>query len=125
VALPDPNGLNDTLSINLQFADGSIGTVGYFANGSREMPKEYIEVYSGGLTGVIRDFQELEIYASGKPRRRRTLVQDKGQESMIRAFIRRIKEGGAPLIPAEEVFAVTRATLAVQESLRTRRVVAL
>lgn len=125
VALPDPNGLNDTLSINLQFANGSIGAVSYFANGSREMPKEYVEVYSGGLTAVSRDFKELEIYATGKPRRRKTLVQDKGQANMIRAFITRIKEGGVPLIPAEEIFAVTRATLAVQESLRTRRVVAL
>jgi polar amino acid transport system substrate-binding protein len=125
VALPDPDGLQDTLSINLQFADGSIGTVSYFANGSREMPKEYVEVYSAGLTGVIRDFKELEIYSTGKPRRRRTLVQDKGQANMVRAFITRIKEGGVPLIPTEEIFAVTRATLAVEESLRTRHVIAL
>jgi predicted dehydrogenase/threonine dehydrogenase-like Zn-dependent dehydrogenase len=125
VAVPDPDGLNDTVCINLQFANGSIGSVCYFANGSREMPKEYIEVYSGGLTGIIRDFKELEVYSTGKPHRRRNLVQDKGQMTMVKAFIASIRNGGAPLISADELFAVTRATFAALESIRTRRAVSL
>jgi predicted dehydrogenase len=122
-ALPDADGLNDTVSINLQFANGSIGNVCYFSNGSREMPKEYVEVHGAGLTGIIRDFKELEIHSTGKPRRKKTLGQDKGQASMVRAFIESIREGGSPLIPADQIFAVTRATFAAVESLRTHQAV--
>lgn len=125
VVVPDPDGLNDTVSINLQFANGSIGNVCYFANGSREVAKEYVEVYSAGLTGIIRDFKELEIHTTGKPLRRKSLIQDKGQANMLRAFIASIRDGGAPLIPAEELFTVTRASLAALESIRTRRAVSL
>jgi len=125
VAIPDPDGLNDTVSINLQFANGSIGNLNYFSNGSKEMPKEYIEVYSAGLTGIIKDFKVLEIHSIGKPRHKKILVQDKGQACMVKAFIKSIKEGGSLLIPADEISAVTRTTFAVLESLRTRQAVSL
>ncbi|MCL5279665.1 MAG: bi-domain-containing oxidoreductase [Planctomycetes bacterium] len=124
-ALCDPRGLNDTVSVNLEFADGSIAAVCYFANGSKKLPKEYIEAYNTGLTGIIRDFKELEIHSTGKSRRKRSFVQDKGQARMVQEFLARIGEGGLPLIPAAEIFAVTRATFAVQESLRTRQAVSL
>jgi predicted dehydrogenase len=124
-ALPDPRGLNDTVSVNLEFTDGSIAAVCYFANGSKELPKEYIEVYNGGLTGTIRDFKELEIHSTGKPRRRKSFVQDKGQAKMIQEFIQSLDGSGRPLISPAEIFAVTRATFAVQESLRTRQAVSL
>lgn len=125
VAIPDPNGLSDTVSINLQFANGSIGSLNYFSNGSKELPKEYIEVYSTGLTGIIRDFKVLEIHSTGKIHRKKSFIQDKGQGGMVKAFIKSIKEGGSPLIPADEIFAVTRTTFAILESLRTRQAVSL
>ncbi|MBN2589428.1 MAG: bi-domain-containing oxidoreductase [Sedimentisphaerales bacterium] len=125
VAIPDPSGLNDTVCINLQFANGSIGTINYFANGSKEMPKEYIEVYSGGIVGTIHDFKMMELYSKGKPNRKKGFVQDKGQKDMVHAFLERIKEGGLPLIPVEEIFSVMRATFAVKESLSTRQAIVL
>lgn len=124
-ALFDPHGLNDTVSINLEFTNGSIGTVCYFANGSKDLAKEYIEVYGSGLTGIIKDFKELEIHSRGKPYRKKSLVQNKGQTNMVKAFIERIKSGGPPLIAPQEVFSVTRATFAVGESIRNRQVVSV
>jgi len=125
VAVPDPDGLHDTASINLQFANGSIGTVSYFSNGSKEMPKEYVEAYGSGMVGIIRDFKALEIYSTAKTRRKKTVVQDKGQAHMLKAFIKSIKDGGSPIIAADEIFAVARATFAVLESIRTKRAVTL
>jgi hypothetical protein len=89
------------------------------------MLKEYIEVYSTGLTGIIKDFKELEIYSIGKPRRKKTLIQDKGQDCMVRAFINGIEEGRTPLIPANEIFAVTRTTFAILESLRVHQALSI
>ena len=38
----------DTVAANLVFSDGSIGTINYFANGSKSFPKERLEVFCGG-----------------------------------------------------------------------------
>jgi predicted dehydrogenase len=125
VALPDPEGLRDTLSICLGFHDGSVGSISYFANGPRSLPKEYLEVYQGGAAFVLTDFRELVRHQGSKPRRSRSLVQDKGQSSMLTEFLQRVEQGGAPLIPPRELFAVTRACFGVLESLGTGRPVDL
>ena len=62
----DANQLNDTLNILIQFENGSSGIVGYYANGSKSMTKEYIEVFSAGLSVTLNDFKELKIYSKGK-----------------------------------------------------------
>ena len=124
-ALPDPDGLNDTLNINLEMENGSIGTICYFANGSSKLPKEYIEVYCAGLTGIIKDFKELEIFTNGKSIRKKSLVQNKGQASMISEFINRIKNGGLPLINPEEIFTVTQATFAIIDSIKKHQAISL
>jgi len=124
-ALPDPGHLNDTLVVNLEFENESVGTICYFANGSKRIPKEYMEVYQSGLTGIIRDFKQLEIFGNSKHERRKLLNQDKGQASMVKAFINRIKDGGGPLIRADEIFAVTRATFGILESLHSHQVVSI
>ena len=38
----------DTATIQLSFEDGSIGTIHYYANGSKSFPKERLEVFAGG-----------------------------------------------------------------------------
>ena len=65
-ALPDSNQLNDTLNILIQFENGSSGIVAYYANGSKSMTKEYVEVFSAGQSAILNDFKELKIYAKGK-----------------------------------------------------------
>jgi len=80
-------------------------------------------VYMAGLTGTITDVKELEIYSTGKPCRRKSFVQDKGRASMIKAFITRVVEGGAPLIPSAEIFAMTPTAFALIEFLGTRQTV--
>ena len=125
IALPDPDGQQDTVTINLAFANGSIGTVCYFANGSRSLAKEYVEVYQSGQTGILRDFRRLEVHGAGKPFTKKRLTQDKGQAQMLQAFLDRIKDGGPPLVSLEELLAVARATFAVVHSLRTGQAVSL
>jgi predicted dehydrogenase/threonine dehydrogenase-like Zn-dependent dehydrogenase len=124
-AIRDPHGCHDTIVVNLEFADGSIAAICYYANGSKTVPKEYLEVYSSGLVGIIRDFKELEIYSTGKPRRRKSYAQNKGQAEMVKAFLAGIRDGGSPIISPAEIFAVTRATFAVQESLTNRQPISL
>ncbi len=49
----------DTVSIQLKFADGSIGTIHYFANGSKRFPKERLEVFAGGRILQLNNFRKL------------------------------------------------------------------
>ena len=116
-AIPDPDGLNDTISITLKFENGSIGTVHYFANGSKELPKEYVEVYQAGQAARLDDFKRLEIYGKGKPVIEKSMTQNKGQAAMMTAFVESIRAGNACPIRSDEIFAVTRACFAVAESL--------
>jgi len=125
VSLRDPDGFDDTLSINVTFENGSIGTICYFANGSRNVPKEYVEVYSAGMTGMIHNFREHQVFHDGKSHRKKTGHQDKGQSHMIGRFLDRLKAGGEPIIRPSESFLVTQACFAVEESIRTQNVVSL
>lgn len=116
-ALPDPEAKNDTVNITLTFENGSMGIVAYYANGPKSMPKEYVEVFRSGASGVIDNFKRAEFY--GRKKMKKSLFnQDKGQKQMVEGFLQSIHEGKA-LIPFDEIAAVTKASFAVLESLRT------
>jgi len=117
-ALPDVHHLNDTLTITITFANGSIGTISYFANGSKNLPKEYIEIYSASSTGIIRDFKELEIYGGNNTSRKKLWSQDKGQKVMVQSFIDAILHGGTSPIAFDDIYTVTLTTFKILESLR-------
>jgi predicted dehydrogenase len=119
-AIPDPSSLQDTLSINISFKNGSIGTILYCANGSKSLSKEYVEIYRAGMTAILHDFRELEIYSSGKPMRKKLVSQDKGQKNMVRSFISSTLNSTTAPISFEEIYAVTMTTFKVVESIRTR-----
>lgn len=121
VSMTDPNHLNDTVNINLEFENGSIGTMSYFSNGAKSVPKENIEVYHAGMTAIIHDFKSLEIHGGKKPFKKRLLSQNKGQKNMIKEFLRAVKDGLSSPIPFNEVYAVSLATFKAVESIRTRR----
>jgi hypothetical protein len=50
----------DTVTINLVMENGSIANICYYANGSKELSKERIEVYNGGNTYILDDFKTLK-----------------------------------------------------------------
>ncbi|OGW36774.1 MAG: oxidoreductase, partial [Nitrospirae bacterium RBG_13_39_12] len=119
-ALPDPEGKEDTVNVSLSFENGSIGTISYFSTGSKSIFKEYIEVYRAGLTGVLKDFKELEIYGSGKTFTKKLVSQDKGQKTMIKAYLDAIKQGKPSPISFEEIYSASLVTFKIKESIRTR-----
>jgi len=117
-ALPDANQLNDTLNILIQFENGSSGVIGYYANGSKSMTKEYIEVFSAGMSATLQDFKELKIYGKGKPKKDKLLNQNKGQKEMVTSFVNGLLNDGQAPIPFKEIVAVTKASFKVMESIK-------
>ncbi|MBS1904820.1 MAG: bi-domain-containing oxidoreductase [Bacteroidetes bacterium] len=109
---------HDTLSIVIDYEDGSVATILYVANGDKTLPKEEIQVFSGGRTAIMKNFTELEFHrGSGKPH----IVkgQGKGHREEVEAFVAAIKNGTPSPIPFESMLATTVATFAVHESLST------
>jgi len=116
--LTDPENLNDTANIMLQFENGSTGVVCYYANGSKSLSKEYVEVFASGTTAILNDFKELRIYGKGKPSKTKLVNQNKGQKEMIDAFINGIIDNGEAPISFSELVCVTRTCFKVLDSIK-------
>jgi predicted dehydrogenase/threonine dehydrogenase-like Zn-dependent dehydrogenase len=111
---------DDKMSILLEFADGSVGTVNYFANGAKSYPKEILEVFSDGRVLRLENFRATYGFGFQGFKRFKTIRQDKGHAVEIAAFIGRIAQGGGPLIPFDQLQNVTRASFAAVQSARQR-----
>ena len=124
-ALPDPSDLQDTVTINLTFENGSIGSICYFSNGPKSLAKEYIEVYRDGIVARVTDFKSLEILGGSKPTRKNLINQDKGQKEMVKTFLAAVQKGSESPIPLSELLASTVATFEVLNSLRSGNAVSI
>jgi predicted dehydrogenase len=113
----------DMMSILLSFTDGSVGTVHYFANGSKSYPKETLEVFVDGRVIRLENFRITKGYGFKGFSSFRTWRQDKGHQTEIAAFVERVSEGGMPLIPIDQLVNVTRASFAAMESAKSGRTI--
>ncbi|TET81088.1 MAG: alcohol dehydrogenase, partial [Anaerolineales bacterium] len=125
--LPDDGRYReDNVILTLMYPDGSLGTVAYLAGGDRGLPKERIEVFGGGRAAVMDDFRRLETFSGGRRNLRRAwLRQDKGHRAVWEAFAAAVAAGGPPPIPYDHLLAVTMASFAAVESLRSGEIVTL
>jgi predicted dehydrogenase/threonine dehydrogenase-like Zn-dependent dehydrogenase len=101
----------DTVSLQLGFADGSIGTVHYFANGPKSFPKERLEVFAGGRALQLDNFRRLTGLGWPGFGKMNLWRQDKGQKACAAAFVRAVESGGAAPIPLDELLEVARVTI--------------
>ena len=117
-SIPD----EDNVSVVLTFENGSIATINYMAFGNGQLPKEYIEVFAPNLAMQMDNFRELTIYLGTSKNRTKSSNQDKGFKGEFEAFAEAIKTG-KPAIAFEELYAVSKVTFKVLESLKTGLVV--
>ncbi len=101
----------DTVSLQLGFADGSIGTVHYFANGSKAFPKERLEVFAATRVLQLDNFRVLRGFGWPGFKTLRLWRQDKGQNACAAAFLQAIRAGGPAPISFEEIAEVSRVTI--------------
>jgi predicted dehydrogenase len=119
-SIPD----EDNVNIAVTYANGSTATIGYFAYGNRQLPKEYIELFSGNIAMQMTDFRELLVYKGSKKKIVKCSNQDKGFINEFNAF-REAVRNGTPAIPFGSLCATTRSAFKVLDSLRTNAVVKL
>lgn len=112
------NNPPDSASIILHFADGSVGTILYLANGSKAFPKERLEVFAGGRVLQLDNFRKLTAYGWPGFRSMNLWRQDKGQTACAAAFVQSVESGGPPPIPISELVEVSRLSIEIADSLR-------
>ena len=104
---------DDTISINLKFSDGSIGTINYFANGSKSYPKERLEVFVAGRVLKLDNYRRLTGFGWPHFKQARLWRQDKGQNACVDAFVQAVRCDGFSPIPIEELLEVSRVAIEV------------
>jgi predicted dehydrogenase len=109
---------DDSVSATLTFADGSIGTLHYLANGHSAVPKERIEVFCAGRVLQLDNFRRLRGYGWPGFTKLSLWRQDKGQAACASAFVTALRAGGPAPIPFDELLEVSRATIAIGEAAR-------
>jgi predicted dehydrogenase/threonine dehydrogenase-like Zn-dependent dehydrogenase len=110
----------DTAQISLEFSEGSIASIQYFANGHRSFPKERVEVFASGRILQLENFRVLHGFGWPGFRSFRTWKQEKGQVDSVHFFLRAVELGEPSPIPAGEIFEVSRVAIEVTEGLGCR-----
>ena len=114
------NSEDQDANIQIDFSDGSIGTIQYVCSGDRVVGKERVEIFGGGAVAVLDDFRRLELARNGRKQLLRSRFrQDKGHRAEWQAFVQAIRGGGPSPISFEEICATTRATIRIAASLRS------
>ncbi|MGH9895962.1 MAG: Gfo/Idh/MocA family protein, partial [bacterium] len=84
----------DNLVINLTFTEGSVGTIAYVSAGDPSYPKERLEVFGGGMVGVIDNWRTLRVQGNGRRvKKRYWLGTEKGHEQEMKLFVSSIRNG--------------------------------
>ena len=112
--------VDDTASISLSFADGSLAVINYITNGSRAFPKERVEVFCSGRVLQLDNFRKLRGYGWQKKIKSNLFSQNKGQTNCVKEFIESIKSGKSSPIPYEELMEVSRVSIQISELLNNR-----
>jgi predicted dehydrogenase len=98
---------DDKFTATLQFADGSVGTIHYLANGHRTYPKERLEVFAAGRILQLDNFRSLTGFGWPGFRRQSLWKQDKGHKAEVAAFLEAIRLGNPSPIDWTELVEVS------------------
>lgn len=115
---------HDNFVATLTFADSSVGSITYVADGSSGLSKERLEVFTGGKSAVLDDFTTLELYEGGKRSTRSLKRAGKGHKEGAAAFLEGVRTGVAP-IPLRLVARISAASIAIVDSLKSAEPVQL
>ncbi len=107
----------DNIAVIVKFADGSVGNLTYLANGDKTLPKERIEVFGGGIIGIINDFRDGAIYRNGKMTRLKS--PGKGHREEINAFLSAVRDGKESPISFRSICLTTLTTFRILDSIHT------
>jgi len=112
----------DDVQVTVRFQNGSNGVITYVTDGNTRFPKETFDAAGAGRSARLDNFRKVTVWTGrGHNTIRSRGGQDKGQRGELGRFVESSRAGTAMPIPLETLVAVTRATVAVGESLSSGR----
>ena len=115
-AVPGPE--KDDVQLTVRFQNGSSGTISYVTGGNSRFPKETLDAAGAGRSARLDNFKMATVWSGRRHRSTRARGgQDKGQRAELAQFVQAALAGTGMPIGVESLVAVTRATIAVRESL--------
>jgi len=106
----------DNFVATISFKDGSVATLTYTALGSKEYPKEQLEVFVDGKVLVLEDYKKLSVFGANINGLESKVI-DKGQKDELEAFAIAIRDGGKWPIPLWQQLQATEISFQVEEKL--------
>lgn len=110
--------VEDVSLVQVAFADGSIASIQYLANGNKAFPKERVELFWDGRVLRIDNFRSIEGWGVNPRNPGFIRSQDKGHDAMAQAFLAAVRGEAPPPIPRDEVLEVARWVLRMGEGAR-------
>jgi predicted dehydrogenase/threonine dehydrogenase-like Zn-dependent dehydrogenase len=101
-------GVEDIAALHLGFADGSVASIRYLANGHRGFPKERVELFADGSVVRIDNWRTMRGWGVGGLTTHLPHAQDKGHTALAAAFVAAVRDAGPPPISPEEILEVSR-----------------
>jgi len=114
--------LDDRAFITLRHEDGSISSISYQAGGDKAGPVERLEIFGGGRTAIVEEWDRIELW-SGNRRTTARGGRNKGHEREIQAFLDACRGGGEWPIAWRDLYGTSWASLMAMRSLRESRAV--
>jgi len=111
----------DSVTAQVEFADGSSGQLIYTAEGDTSFPKEVLTVYGAGLVAEVINFQELIVHRARK--KKTSSFSSKGHAEEMRAWTQFLGGQGEHPLPYEQSRVSTLLTFVVVESIQRARTV--
>ncbi len=104
----------DNVSATLTYEDGSVAVIDYVAVGSKQFPKENLEIHFDEKTIVIDDYKSIQGYGV-KVKSLGGLTSDKGHLQELVAFQQALQAGKSP-IPLWDLIQTTETTFKIEEA---------
>lgn len=115
----------ENVLVVVRYENGSLGNLLYLTQGGSKVPKEYLEIFGGGMTAQLNNFESVIFFDDKRRKRVGLMGVDKGQQAELAAFVDAARTGAAIPIPVENIFDTTLTTLAAMDSIRVGKEIAL
>jgi hypothetical protein len=107
---------NDNFVATVRYADGSVCTLTYTALGSKQFPKERMDVFCDGKVFVLDDYKSLKVHGARRGDWS-AKSQQKGQFEELEALADSIQKGSSWPISLADQLATTRVSFEVERQL--------
>jgi predicted dehydrogenase/threonine dehydrogenase-like Zn-dependent dehydrogenase len=113
----------DSVTAQIEFADGSCGQLVYSAEGDPSFPKEHLTVYAAGVVVETVNFQALTVHRGGK--KKTQSFSSKGHAEEMSAWLAFLRGEAVHPLPYAQSRTSMDLTLAVVESIQAGRSIEL